>query len=838
MAQDLAELNIRVKSKEVETAERRLDDFNDQADRSQGSVKNLLGLLAKLAAAFGLIKGIGESLRLAAQFEQTQIGMRTLIGDTEKTNKLLKELEDFAATTPFQFQGLADTAKQMLALGVEVEDVGDRLRIVADATAALGGGNELMTTLVQSLGKIEAKGAVSAEEMNRFAEAGINAWQILADAMGVTVPEAMKLAEQKAIDVDAAINALLEGMRAQFQGSTEALAQTTGGLFSTLKDVVSFAMRDVGQVLIDNLNIKQLLRDAAVAATQLGKVLSDVIRILTGTNAEFEETSDIALVVARSIRAVTAAVGVLLGMQLVQWLSGATKALKALNIALMANPWLAVAAAIGLVIAAIAYFWDETVRIGDSTVTVGDIVVGTWNWIKDVAVLAFDTIVYVWKHLEPEIKKVFNAIGDYFGPWIDSFRDAWPETLDTILDWLKDFANSFLAVFDTILDAIASAIGRLITTVQSIGDIDFTSLESIQNFVRNASETLSPGAFLDDVTDAWSKNFGHDYVSSISDSLSGVAASMKQEATMIFKALMTDPEFAGLFARFEDLGLTDPTSAFQAIMRSVREASAARQAPEVGAIVGPDVTARAATGASGADPDAFGLGDKVPKEVEKARQALKAYFEDLEFELAIADELNGVRGRAAELRKVEAQALVAYGGDALKVAEAVAEAEEKLNKLAEKERFRDFYEDLAGGVEDAFANGLIAAMKSEDVADIMYRSLEMLAEEAFRFAISEAFKTQEGGSNLFFDLLKVAGSAIGISAGGDTPAGEGGEGGAGAPTGGGGEAKEIVLLNVPDRATADALAQKMSTSATEAVVMRGTGQPGVSAGSIPARRRR
>lgn len=45
--------------------------------------------------------------------EQTNIAFKTLYGSAEEANKVLNNLADFAAKTPFEFPELADAARKL-----------------------------------------------------------------------------------------------------------------------------------------------------------------------------------------------------------------------------------------------------------------------------------------------------------------------------------------------------------------------------------------------------------------------------------------------------------------------------------------------------------------------------------------------------------------------------------------------------------------------------------------------------------------------------------------------------------------------------------------------------
>lgn len=171
--------------------------------------------------------------------EQAQIAFTTMLGSGQKARKFLDDLAAFAAKTPFEFQGLVESSQKLLAMGFAAEDVIPTMTAIGDAVAALGGDAGTLDRVTVALGQIKAKGKASAEEMLQLTEAGIPAWQMLADKIGKTVPEAMKAVSKGAIDADTTIKAVTEGMEKRFGGMMDKQSHTFQGLLSTIEDTAS-----------------------------------------------------------------------------------------------------------------------------------------------------------------------------------------------------------------------------------------------------------------------------------------------------------------------------------------------------------------------------------------------------------------------------------------------------------------------------------------------------------------------------------------------------------------------------------------------------------------------
>ena len=189
------------------------------------------------------------AIKMGSQLQVAEVGFTTLTGSARVAGKLLENLKEFAATTPFQFTDLLEASKRMLALGFAAKDIIPNMRMIGDQVAALGGGAPMINRIVLALGQMNAKTKVQAQDMRQLTEAGIPAWQSLADAIGVSVNEAMDMSEKRMIEASVAIPAILAGMRERTEGQMELLSQTVVGKFSNMLDRIGFIMQDFGKVL-------------------------------------------------------------------------------------------------------------------------------------------------------------------------------------------------------------------------------------------------------------------------------------------------------------------------------------------------------------------------------------------------------------------------------------------------------------------------------------------------------------------------------------------------------------------------------------------------------------
>ena len=336
----------------------RINEFNKEMGALQKNVKRTFASdnLGINKGALGVIAGVGvalgalglASVKAAGQMEQTRIAFTTLLKDGEKAKSFLSELEKFAASTPFELPGVLDASKRLLAFGFSAEQVIPILTAVGDSAAALGIGEEGIQRLTLAIGQMQAKGKVSAEEMLQLAEAGVPAWEMLANKIGTDIPTAMDKASKGQISAAEGIQAVISGMNSKFGGMMEQQAQTVNGIMSNIQDSVTQSMVVIGDKIIEAFDIKPKLKGAQDALGEFTEKvksigLADAIReIPSGFAGSMAVIAGAALGVA--IPAIVALVG--------------TMGTLAVGAGIISAPVIALGAVVGGVAYAMFENWD------------------------------------------------------------------------------------------------------------------------------------------------------------------------------------------------------------------------------------------------------------------------------------------------------------------------------------------------------------------------------------------------------------------------------------------------------------------------------------------------
>ena len=205
----------------------------------------------------------------ASSLEYAQIAYSNLFGDTKLATEFINVLKDFAAVTPFGFTEAEKAAKRLLAYGIEYKNVMYVMQGILSASTMTGSA-QTIESVSRALGQINTKGRLYNEEMRQLTEAGIPAYEILQEKLGLTQDQLKNLAKN-AVPASAAINALVDGINERFGGVAQVSNLTMKGLFANLKDNLLMIGSEAIQPLFNR--IKALLVPFVEFVTELRNIV-------------------------------------------------------------------------------------------------------------------------------------------------------------------------------------------------------------------------------------------------------------------------------------------------------------------------------------------------------------------------------------------------------------------------------------------------------------------------------------------------------------------------------------------------------------------------------------
>ena len=216
----------------------------------------------------------------SSELEYTRMVYSTLFGDVALAEEFIRVLKDFSSTSPFSFEDASKAAQQLAAYGIQYKNLMYMMKGVMSA-ATMQGNAEALSSVSRALGQIYTKGTLKAQEMLQLTEAGIPAYEILQEKLGLTAAQLADLGNQ-GIDAATAINALVDGLTERYGKVLDYASMTMVGIISNIKDNFVMLMQEVMSPAF--VAIKRGLGVICDALTKLYQISSKL-----GTGGVFEE---------------------------------------------------------------------------------------------------------------------------------------------------------------------------------------------------------------------------------------------------------------------------------------------------------------------------------------------------------------------------------------------------------------------------------------------------------------------------------------------------------------------------------------------------------------------
>jgi tape measure domain-containing protein len=194
---------------------------------------------------------IGAGIQYDSTMQQLDVGFTTLLGSASQAQTMLKQLADFAQATPFDLQGVTESAKQMLAMGFSAKEILPDMKAIGDAAAGLGLQTDGIQRITLALGQLRTHGVADAQDLLQLTEAGIPAWDILAKSMGKTVPELQKMVSKGLVPARQATDALIAGMEQRFPNMLGKLNSSFASQMGNMSDAFK---RTFGELMTPTFN--------------------------------------------------------------------------------------------------------------------------------------------------------------------------------------------------------------------------------------------------------------------------------------------------------------------------------------------------------------------------------------------------------------------------------------------------------------------------------------------------------------------------------------------------------------------------------------------------------
>ena len=409
-------------------ASKALDGVNKSMS-ALGAVQlgSLIGTIAGSIVNLGI-----SSVKAAAQMRQYEIAFQTMLKSADAGTQMLRDLQKFAAETPFDVPGVVKAGQQLMAFGFQAKEIIPMLTSLGDAASGLGMGTEGVGRLAYALGQMQTSGKLNAQDMMQLTSAGISAWDMLAQAAGKTVAEMKDLCSKGAIDSKAAVQTIVAGMNEQFGGMMAKTSDEVAGLLANIEETAGNTSVTIGQYMTEAFNIKGILKNVSdklgefqkkmQEATDAGKSFTDVIKECVPAPVIAAIGALSAIIVGTLVAALVAAVAAM----------GAAIGLTA--------PIVAGLAAVGAAIAGVIVYWDnirEAFRAGMEAIfttvaIICDAIAEAFLWLGKANVEVFS-----W---------MFETIAGYCPEWLKDFNEMLDKAIESVRAWAQEAIEWFRQV--------------------------------------------------------------------------------------------------------------------------------------------------------------------------------------------------------------------------------------------------------------------------------------------------------------------------------------------------------------------------------------------------------
>jgi tape measure domain-containing protein len=237
------DINVNVKVNDSD-AKKKIGGLQNKA-KSLEETFSSIGKVSAVAFA-GLTASIGGFVSKAAEFEKVNVQFEVLTGNAETAKQTVKELSDFSAQTPFQFDEIAKAGQQLLGFGFEAGKIKDRLREIGDVAAAAG---QPLTDVSLIFGQVAAAGKLTGERLLQLQERAIPIGPAIAKTMGIAESAVRDAVSKGQVDFDTfqrAFQSISQEGGQAFNGMAKQ-SETLQGRISTLKDNFALLSNDIGQ---------------------------------------------------------------------------------------------------------------------------------------------------------------------------------------------------------------------------------------------------------------------------------------------------------------------------------------------------------------------------------------------------------------------------------------------------------------------------------------------------------------------------------------------------------------------------------------------------------------
>lgn len=304
-----------------------------------GKLKQMSGMLL---GGMGLKELASRVISVRAEFESMETSLKVLLGgNEERLSNIMGQIKEYALASPLNTKDMVGAVQMMTSFGIEAEKSIDYLKAIGDVSMGDAG---KFNSLALAFSQMSSAGKLMGQDLMQMVNAGFNPLEEIARKTGKSIGELKNEMSKGAITSKMVQDAFISATSAggKFFGMSQEGAKTLNGQISMLQESFDNMFNEIGS------KGEGVVMSAVKAATYLVENYEQVGRVIVGLATAFGIYRTAVALATMTTNGYTIAETLAYTRMLLL-----EKATKLLNMTMLSNPYVAVAAALGTLIGAI-----------------------------------------------------------------------------------------------------------------------------------------------------------------------------------------------------------------------------------------------------------------------------------------------------------------------------------------------------------------------------------------------------------------------------------------------------------------------------------------------------
>jgi len=304
-----------------------------------GKLKQMSGMIL---GGMGLKELASRIISVRAEFESMETSLKVLLGgNEERLNNIMGQIKEYALASPLNTKDMVGAVQMMTSFGIEAEKSISYLKAIGDISM---GDSGKFNSLALAFSQMSSAGKLMGQDLLQMINAGFSPLEEISRKTGKSIGELKNEMSKGAITSKMVQDAFISATSAggKFYGMASEGAKTLNGQISMLQESFDNMFNEIGS------KGEGVVMSAVKAATYLVENYEQVGRVIVGLATAFGIYRTAVALATMTTNGYTIAETLAYTRMLLL-----EKATKLLNMTMLANPYVAAAAALGTLIGAI-----------------------------------------------------------------------------------------------------------------------------------------------------------------------------------------------------------------------------------------------------------------------------------------------------------------------------------------------------------------------------------------------------------------------------------------------------------------------------------------------------